>query len=1241
MPLCADDLTLTFCEVRNLAFDGTLMFGTGIDNGGFERDVKQLSTVASVAVGNITSNIVSQMSAAMAQIPQQMVAVGSGFEASMSQVAATMGITSAAAEFETLSAAAKEMGESTKFSASQAGEALNYLALAGYDANKAVSALPTVLNVAAAGGMELASASDMITDAMSALGLETSQMSDFADKLAVTSQKSNTSVSQLGEAILTVGGTAKTLSGGVTEMNTALGILADNGIKGSEGGTMLRNVILSLSAPTSTAAAALESLGVTAFDAQGNMRLIQDTFSDLNTALSKLSQQEQTEVLSEIFNKVDLKGVNALLGTSAERFDELSGYIDNCSGAAEAMAKTMDDNLKGDLTILGSALEGLGIAAYEKFQTPFREAVQAVTEDLGTLTESLTEGELSESFDKVSEGLSSLVSSVSEFVSSDVIPTVVTGLATIIEHSNELLGLIAGIGAAVAVWKFVPVLESAISKIKAANLALNALAAETGAAYFETELLHRGLSLTEVTVGLLTGKLSLAKAAEILLGVEINKTTVAAIAQKAALAGIAAIAIGAAVAFKKYVDNMETAAAIDPWEAQSQKAIAALEEEQRAYNEMLASKKKSNAADDAEINNIQSLWNELKGYVDETGKVISNNERASQIIGLLNENYGMNIDYINGQINGYSELANGMDAYIEKLRTEARIRNGQDAYDEAIHQQDEYVKKRAELEDELKRKEAAFSASNNADVKNIFASEANGLRTQILLLDESAKVFQQEIEEFEGLYLPQNTENNYVAGAWRNSDYTNKYNADIQALADEQVENTKLLKAAWEKAEHDYAVGVITSERDLYAQKSALLEQYGNADLEEHWKYYEDLYSCEQDFAKESAEAAKKAADEAAEARKQQMSDEWNSIERMQSIGVLSAEDAYKKQLAFIEKYCAEYSDKWYEYYQTIIEYQQQAQEKQVDSVKENIGELVAEYKSAYSDLESDIKSYKSRLMSVGDLFSVDTDKNGNTVVSVENMRSQMAEMQKYHDYVSKLKSRGASRELISELTSMDFENGSFTAKNLANMSDAEFEEINNLYSKKQQLADKLSKELYEPDMQELNDDLVNGIIKEFGTLPAEIQAIGAEALQSFIDGLSAGDISENVNNFTEQFAADCKNGIEKAFENTELNFAALMKNDNYSIGKSAGEEYVKGFNEAISQVEQVQLAVASEQSHMSVSTSSEKQYHSAKSENNSNKNSEKIVLKNYVNTTVELDKKAIGKASYEYEKEHERQADQ
>lgn len=163
--------------------------------------------------------------------------VGSEFEASMSQVAATMGmsaeeVANGCEAFVMLEDAAKQAGATTMFSASQSAEALNYLALAGYTAEEACTALPKVLNLAAAGGLDLAYASDLVTDSMSALGLEMDELDSFMDKMAKTAQKSNTSVAQLGEATLTVGGTAKTLAGGVTEMNTALGILADVGIKG-------------------------------------------------------------------------------------------------------------------------------------------------------------------------------------------------------------------------------------------------------------------------------------------------------------------------------------------------------------------------------------------------------------------------------------------------------------------------------------------------------------------------------------------------------------------------------------------------------------------------------------------------------------------------------------------------------------------------------------------------------------------------------------------------------------------------------------------------------------------------------------------------------------------------------------------------------------------------------------------------------------------------------------------------
>lgn len=353
-----------------------------------ERELSKLTNAAKKAATVLTASIGGAAAAA--------IKFGSDFEAGMSQVAATMGISQTSNDLKSLKAAAQEAGETTKFSATQASEALNYLALAGYDANKSIKALPTVLNLAAAGGLDLGYASDMVTDSMSALGLETSSLTGFVDELAKTSQKSNTSVGQLGEAILTVGGTAKSLAGGTKELNTMLGILADNGIKGSEGGTALRNIILALSAPTDAAAKKLKQLGINAFDGNGKLRPLSDTFQDFNKKLGSLTEKEKTEVLNTIFNKVDLKSANALLGTSSERFEELSGYIENADGAAQGMADTMNSNLQGDITIMNSALEGLGIAFYETFSDDLRGAIQGITDTIGGLTASVKDGTIGE-----------------------------------------------------------------------------------------------------------------------------------------------------------------------------------------------------------------------------------------------------------------------------------------------------------------------------------------------------------------------------------------------------------------------------------------------------------------------------------------------------------------------------------------------------------------------------------------------------------------------------------------------------------------------------------------------------------------------------------------------------------------------------------------------------------------------------------------------------------------------------
>ena len=234
------------------------------------------------------------VTAAVAGLGTAAVKTTADFDTSMSQVQATMGITKDAMSelngesvntVEALRDLAKQMGSETAFSASECADAMNYLALAGYDTQEIYDTLPTVLNLAAAGGIDLASASDMVTDAMSALGMETREADTMVDQMSKTASTTNTSVAQLGEAILTIGATAKTVKGGTAELNTALGILANNGIKGAEGGTHLRNVILALQSPTDKAAACMESLGVEVYDSEGNMRSLNDILGDLNTSM--------------------------------------------------------------------------------------------------------------------------------------------------------------------------------------------------------------------------------------------------------------------------------------------------------------------------------------------------------------------------------------------------------------------------------------------------------------------------------------------------------------------------------------------------------------------------------------------------------------------------------------------------------------------------------------------------------------------------------------------------------------------------------------------------------------------------------------------------------------------------------------------------------------------------------------------------------------------------------------------
>lgn len=370
------------------------------------------------------------------------ISVGKSFESSMSQVIATMGITKDTIQngensYEKLSAKAKEMGATTKFSASEAADALNYLALAGYDATKACNALPAVLNLAQAGNMDLAYASDLATDAMSALGIDatTENLTHFGDVLAKTASSSNTSVAQLGEAMLVCGGQTRLAGMSLEQTSTILGILADNGIKGSEGGTALRNLLKNIYTPTSQASKAMESLGIKTADADGNLRDVQDILLDTMSALEKLSGADKMTAMSDIFDVRTIAAASAALNNSSERYDELYAKIMDCNGAMEQMAETQNDNLEGDIYSLKSAFEAVGNSIYENLNLSLRNTVQIGTDYLRKLNDAFTKykfnGLASSLGDIFSDAVMKISSKVPDFINigSSVVKSFLKGIS--------------------------------------------------------------------------------------------------------------------------------------------------------------------------------------------------------------------------------------------------------------------------------------------------------------------------------------------------------------------------------------------------------------------------------------------------------------------------------------------------------------------------------------------------------------------------------------------------------------------------------------------------------------------------------------------------------------------------------------------------------------------------------------------------------------------------------------------
>jgi len=315
------------------------------------------------------------------------ISAGMDFDSQMSTVAAISGATGE--EFEILRAKAQEMGATTAFSATESAQAMEYMAMAGWKTTDITNGLAGVMNLAAASGEDLATTSDIVTDAMTAFGMSADQSTYFADVLAQTATNANTNVGMMGETFKYVAPLAGAMGYNIEDMSAAIGLMANAGIKGSQSGTSLRNIITNLASPTDTVAGAMDDLGISLTDSDGKTKSFGETLSDLRISFADLDEVQKTQYASAIAGKEGMSGLLALINSSDEDFDKLTDSIKNCTGASEKMAEIRLDNLEGDVTLFKSALEGAQIAITDKLTPVLRNLVEKATDWLPTVQDKL------------------------------------------------------------------------------------------------------------------------------------------------------------------------------------------------------------------------------------------------------------------------------------------------------------------------------------------------------------------------------------------------------------------------------------------------------------------------------------------------------------------------------------------------------------------------------------------------------------------------------------------------------------------------------------------------------------------------------------------------------------------------------------------------------------------------------------------------------------------------------------
>ncbi len=445
-----------------------------------------------------------------------------------------------------------------------------------------------------------------------------------------------------------------------------------------------------------------------------------------------MTDEEKTNVLNTLFNKVDLKSVNALLANSGERFDELSGYIRNSAGAAADMAETMNDNLKGKLTILGSALEGLGIEMYEEFEQPFKEAAETAIKSVDTISYSLKNGKLSESMQTVARAIGSMASKAAE-LAINALPKMIDGFAFLVDNAKILGTVLASTAGAVATFKGVMLFNDIQNSLKAATTAARMFGAG----------MTTSLTGMQAAVGVATGKLGIMQAAVAALG---SPMGVAAIAVAGVTAGLIAL---------HFATNDE-AEAMKEMKKSTEEAAKELENRKAAWEEVQNTSREQISLNADEIDSTKEMVDELQTLVDENGKVGESKERVKYLTDKINEMAPDSIKWVDDETIAYQQEADAIKKALDQKKAAMSINELQDDRSAAQKNMKESLDQQVELRKQIEETEQKLSeayqkideATKNQNDHQLQYWTAQKNEYEKFLNDKKA-LLNQEVEEYQ------------------------------------------------------------------------------------------------------------------------------------------------------------------------------------------------------------------------------------------------------------------------------------------------------------------------------------------------------------------------------------------------------------------------------------------------------------------------------------------------------------